>query len=140
MEESKYSFGPDRGEPAVGCRMIAGDRRLDRRYDLRLTVRWKLVRGKRILETGKGTTLDLSSSGVLFETDRQLPSGGNIELSICWPVLLHNVAPLQLVISGRVVRVAGSRTAIRMTQHEFRTSRPNPERDSAMGSGQLLSP
>jgi len=37
----------------------------------------------------------------MFETDRELPSGLNIELSIAWPVLLHNVAPLQLVVAGR---------------------------------------
>ena len=44
-----------------------------------------------------------------------------MELSISWPVLLHNVAPLQLVVCGRIVRSDGKRTAIRMVQHEFRT-------------------
>jgi hypothetical protein len=43
-------------------------------------------------------------------------------LSISWPVLLHNVAPLQLVVYGRIVRSDGNRTAIRMVQHEFRTA------------------
>jgi hypothetical protein len=100
---------------------IAGDRRGDRRYEIRLEARWKLVRRRRVLESGSGRTLDFSSGGVLFEPGRRLPIGLNVELSVSWPVLLHNVAPLQLVVSGRIVRSDGNRAAIRMIQHEFRT-------------------
>jgi len=100
---------------------IGGERRADRRYDINLTVRWKLIRRRRVLDSGTGKTVDLSSGGLLIETDRELPSGLNIELSIAWPVLLHNVAPLQLVVAGRVVRAAGQRVGVRMVQHEFRT-------------------
>ena len=100
---------------------IGGERRSDRRYDLALNVRWKLIRRRRVLDSGTGTTVDVSSGGLLFQTDRELPSGLNIELSIAWPVLLHNVAPLQLVVAGRVVRTTGQRVGVRMTQHEFRT-------------------
>jgi hypothetical protein len=100
---------------------ISGDRRLDRRYNIHLEVRWKLIRRRRILETGVGRTVDLSSGGIMFDAGRTLPVGLNVELSISWPVLLHNEAPLQLVVSGRIVRTHGSRTAIQMVQHEFRT-------------------
>src|SRR5579864_6020261 len=113
---------------------IAGDRRSDRRYDITLELRWKLVRRRRVLDTGTGTTLDLSSGGILFESERQLPAGGVVELSISWPVLLHNVAPLQLVVTGRVVRAAGRRAAIRMSQHEFRTARTSGDNRSAMAA------
>src|SRR5579872_3598224 len=99
---------------------IGGDRRTDRRYDLRLDLKWKLIRRRRILESGTGETVDFSSGGVLFQTDRSMPVGLNVELSISWPVLLHNVAQLQLVVSGRIVRSHGMRTAIQMSQHEFR--------------------
>ena len=105
----------------MAAEKIGGERRGDRRYDLSLNVRWKLIRRRRVLEMGAGMTIDLSSGGILLETDRQLPIGLNVELSISWPVLLHNVAPLQLVVIGRVVRAAGQRVAIRMAQHEFRT-------------------
>lgn len=101
--------------------VIAGDRRSDRRYELRLEVRWKLIRRRRVLETGTGETINFSSGGVLFQAERTMPVGLNVELSIGWPVLLHNVAPLQLVVSGKIVRSSGNRTAIQMTQHEFRT-------------------
>lgn len=108
-------------EEAEAGDKIGGERRSDRRYDLNLNVHWKLIRRRRVLETGTGQTVDVSSGGLLFETDRQLPPGMNIELSISWPVLLHNMAPLQLVVAGRVVRTVGQRVGVRMTQHEFRT-------------------
>jgi hypothetical protein len=101
---------------------IAGERRADRRYALLLDVKWKLVRRRRVLETGTGRTLDLSSSGILLDAGRQLPEGLNLELSVAWPVLLHNVAPLQLCVVGRIVRSDGRLAAIQMVQHEFRTA------------------
>jgi PilZ domain len=100
---------------------IAGERRGDRRYGIQLDLKWKLVRRRRVLDTGTGRTLDLSSSGVLFNAGRALPEGLNVELSIAWPVLLHNVAPLQLTVAGRIVRCEGRIIAVQMVQHEFRT-------------------
>jgi hypothetical protein len=101
---------------------IGGERRLDRRYGIQLDLRWKLIRRRRVLETGTGHTIDLSSGGIHFETDRPLPTGLNVELSIAWPAMLQNMAPLQLVVSGKVVRSDGRRTAIQKHQHEFRTA------------------
>jgi hypothetical protein len=110
---------PEPSKPTDG---IYGDRRFDRRYEIALDLRWKLVRRRKVLEAGTGTTVDMSSGGILFDAGRQLPVGLNVELWISWPALLHNVAPMQLVASGRIVRTHGSRTAIQMIQHEFRTA------------------
>ena len=100
---------------------IAGDRRDDRRYEVTLDLRWKLVRRRKVLHTGEGQTVDLSSGGILFDARRPLPVGLDVELSIAWPILLNNTAPMQLVITGRIVRCTGNTVAIRMVQHEFRT-------------------
>ncbi len=100
---------------------IAGDRRFDRRYRIELELRWKLIRRRKIRDAGSGHTVDLSSGGILFDAHRVLPVGMNVELSISWPVLLHNVAPMQLFVTGRVLRSSGTHAAIQMTQHEFRT-------------------
>src|SRR4051812_4237090 len=86
---------------------INGDRRYDRRYGIALELKWKLVRRRKVLDTGTGSTLDLSSGGILFDAGRQLPVGLNVELSIAWPALLHNTAPMQLVVAGRIVRTNG---------------------------------
>jgi hypothetical protein len=101
---------------------INGDRREDRRYRIHLDLRWKLIRRRRVLESGVGQTVDLSSGGILFDAGRQLPVGLNVELAISWPVLLRNEAPMQLIVSGRIVRNVHNRTAVSMFQHEFRTS------------------
>ena len=117
---------------------IRGDRRSDRRYEIALDVRWKLIRRRRVLDAGVGATLDLSSGGILFEAERALPTTGNVELSIAWPVLLHNVSPMQLFVTGKIVRAAGRRIAIRMSQHEFRTLRVAAEANGAVSAGPVL--
>ena len=115
---------------------IAGNRREDRRYDLKLDLRWKLIRRQRLIDSGSGTSVDLSSGGILFDAGRPLPPGLNVELSISWPVLLNNTAPLQLICSGRIVRATGNRAAVQMVQHEFRTkSQAAEQRTSNSGNG-----
>jgi hypothetical protein len=100
---------------------IGGERRSDRRYEISLEMRWKVLRRKRTLDSGLGRTIDLSSGGILFEAGRKLPVGLKVQLSIAWPVLLHNASPLQLTVAGRIVRSDSMRAAIQIIQHEFRT-------------------
>jgi len=109
-------------EEAEKVDTINGERRQDRRYGIHLDLRWKLIRRRRVLDTGTGQTIDLSSGGILFDPGRQLPVGLNVELAISWPVLLRNEAPMQLIVSGRIVRAGQNRVAVSMAQHEFRTS------------------
>jgi len=122
------------GKPAAEADAIAGDRRQDRRYQLNLELKWKLIRRRRVLDTGTGQTIDLSSGGILFDAGRHLPEGLNVELSIAWPVLLHNVAPMQLVATGRIVRSAGRQVALQTVQHEFRTIGISSEQRNAMAT------
>lgn len=100
---------------------IGGERREDRRYDLKLDLRWKLLRRRRIIDNGVGHTIDLSRGGVRFFAGRDLPVGFHIDLSIAWPARLHNVAPMLLAVKGKVVRSNAGWAAIRTTAHEFRT-------------------
>jgi hypothetical protein len=120
---------------------MAPQRRRDRRYALQLDLRWKLVRRRRVLETGTGYTLDLSSSGILLDVGRHLPAGLNLELSVSWPVLHQNVSPLHLSVLGRIVRTDGHLAAIQMVQHELRTAGMDADLQGApagvsSGSGQ----
>ena len=110
------------GKPIDGSDTIGGERRKDRRYHLQLELKWKLIRRRRLLDTGTGRTIDVSSGGIRFDAGRQLPEGLNVELSISWPVLLRNVASMQLVTSGKIVRCDGREVAMQTVQHEFRTA------------------
>lgn len=98
-----------------------GDRRSWRRYRVALALRWKLLLGSSGLESGTGVTLDLSSHGMLFQTDGEIRPGVGIEVSVAWPVLLSNLARLQLLMAGEVVRTASGCVAVRIRHHEFRT-------------------
>jgi len=98
---------------------INGDRRSDRRYDVALELRWTLHTGRKAVEVGTGTTVDLSSGGILMHADRSLPVGKKVELSISWPVHAPNIPSMRLVVSGVVVRAQGRWTAVRTTQREF---------------------
>lgn len=112
---------------------INGDRRRDRRYRINLDLKWKLIRRRRVLDTGVGQTVDLSSGGILFDPGRALPVGLNVELAISWPVLLRNEAPMQLIVSGRIVRATQNTIAVAMVQHEFRTSGSLDQRGKSNG-------
>jgi hypothetical protein len=106
---------------------ISGERRDDRRYEMKLELRWKLVRRRRVIDSGVGFTLDLSRGGVRFHASRDMPVGLNVELAIAWPARLHNVAPMQLSIQGKILRSADGWAAIRTAQFEFRTLGVQPE-------------
>lgn len=98
----------------------AGDRRRDRRYEIQLDLCWKLIYRCRVLETGTGRTIDLSNGGIHYATERRFPAGLNVELSIALPAVAGDAAPRHLVVSGKIVRSDGGRTAIRKRQAQFR--------------------
>jgi hypothetical protein len=120
---------------------ISGERRLNRRYRIVLELGWTVFARGKVLLSGTGTTIDLSSGGILFQAGTQLPIGRKAILSVSWPVLLDNSRPIQLVVSGVIVRAGANRSALRTIQHEFRTaavassSLSAPRRPWAVGSG-----
>jgi hypothetical protein len=122
---------------------IGGDRRHNKRYGVQLPLRWKLVRRRRTIDSGTGYTIDMSSGGILFEAGADLTAGLNVELSIAWPMLLRNQTPLQLLVTGRIVRSSDRCAAIRTVTHEFHTVAVPAERRGVLanfdkGSGVLI--
>jgi hypothetical protein len=97
------------------------ERRGKRRFKIEQEVRYKLLYGTRIAETGTGRTLNVSSNGVWFTTDRMLSPGLPVELAMNWPALLNDVCPMKLMIYGCVMRSTESAAAISIERYEFRT-------------------
>jgi hypothetical protein len=97
------------------------DRRSDRRYPIDAELVYQLVRHGQAVETGHGRTLNVSSSGILFEAACALPRGAPIELSIAWPARLGDVVALKLCVTGRTVRCQNNCTAVLIQRHIFRT-------------------
>jgi hypothetical protein len=69
---------------------------------------------------GQGSTVDISSSGVLILVPQKLPTGRRIELFIEWPAKLDGRIALQLVVNGTIVRSTARTAAIAIATHEFR--------------------
>ena len=99
------------------------NRRDTDRFAIEREVRFKVLNRKGGDETGIGKTINLSSNGVLFTTDRRVVTGKNVEVSISWPAQLNSTIPLKLVARGRVVRSEDGSAAVEIQHSEFRTSK-----------------
>ena len=99
------------------------DRRSADRFPIEREVRYKVLSRKSSTEgeSGVGVTVNMSSNGVLFTTDRYLLPGRRLEVSISWPAQLNSKIALKLVARGRVVRSEEGKAAIEIHQYEFRT-------------------
>src|SRR5450432_130667 len=100
----------------------ARERRSKRRFPIDQEVKYKMLYGQRIAETGTGRTMNLSSGGVWFTTENMLTCGMPVELSLSWPVLLNDSCPMKLMIYGCVVRSNEKGAAVAIERYEFRTS------------------
>jgi c-di-GMP-binding flagellar brake protein YcgR len=98
------------------------DLRRHRRYPIALDIQYKWSIS-RLEQMGSGTTLNISSGGVLFRSTRPLPTRCSVEMALTWPFSLNDCA-LKLVMKGRVVRSDDRSTAVQVTHYEFRTAGP----------------
>jgi hypothetical protein len=100
------------------------ERRSADRFPIQREVRFKIL-SKRTAgepEEGVGTTINISSNGVLFTTDQVLAPGRRLELAISWPAELDNRCQLKLIARGRVARQEQGQAAVEIQQYEFRTA------------------
>ena len=84
-------------------------------------VRYRVLNKRGGDEAGEGSTVNMSSSGILFTSKHLLLPGRRLELAINWPAQLNNQVPLKLVARGRVVRCEEGTAALEIQQYEFRT-------------------
>lgn len=108
-------------EDSVRASKDKNERRSSDRFPIERDVRFRILSKKATDEAGTGKTVNMSSSGVLFTSDKILLPGKRLEISVSWPAQLDNVCPLKLVARGRVVRSESGTTAIEIQQYEFRT-------------------
>jgi hypothetical protein len=118
-EESKLA-GDQMNEPKVQ-KNGERERRTKRRFGIEQEVRYKMLYGQRIAETGAGKTMNISSGGVWFTTENLLTAGMPVELSMNWPVLLNDSCPMKLMIYGCVIRSNDKGAAVAIERYEFRT-------------------
>jgi|SRR5215469_2371589 len=101
------------------------ERRTKHRFPMQREVRFKIFEGDRVIMTGTGQSINLSSSGVVFETANKVgvpaAPGTLVELSISWPILLEETCLMRLVTFGQVVRTRQQLMACTIERYEFRT-------------------
>lgn len=91
------------------------ERRAAPRFPLKLQLQYQIKR-----TAGVGTTVNISSCGVLFTAQHEIPVGMRLELSLDWPVRPEASTGLQLRLLGRVVRASGYQAALKVARYEFR--------------------
>jgi hypothetical protein len=95
----------------------------DHWYPLEAKLNYCMVRGREVRE-GRGTTLAMSSSGVVFKSKDTIPAGSKIEVWLDWPIRLDNAIALHLHINGQTLRSENRQTAVRVLGYEFCPSTP----------------
>jgi len=99
---------------------ISIDRRIGRRYNLHLTLHYRVARRGLPPISGLGTTRDVSSNGLSFQCRRSLPPEAHVDLTIEWPAGRRDGGPMELHVTGHIVRSDGGKIAVRMSSHKFR--------------------
>jgi hypothetical protein len=97
------------------------DRRTKRRFGIAQGLRYRLLYGNHVPQSGTGQTVNISSSGVCFTTEGPIGAGLPVELSMSWPARLNNVCPMKLMIYGYVVRSDDESAVLQIERYEFRT-------------------
>jgi hypothetical protein len=102
------------------------DRRSAKRYGIFCELDYSILALDHA-EFGSGTTVNMSSSGLLLDTDHLLSPGQKIELQVRWPAKLDGRVSLKLVVFGEVIRVRTERAiqaGVRIDRYQFRTVSP----------------
>ena len=98
------------------------DRRENRRYEIRLPLHYRVSQKGSMPRCGSGTTCDLSTGGLSFRCRRTLPVGTHIEMTVDWPPRFGDIYPIDLVMTGFIVRSTGGRIGVRVSSRRFRVN------------------
>jgi hypothetical protein len=103
------------------------DRREKRRYVLHLPIHYRVAERGAMPCSGTGTTCELSSSGLSFRCRRTLPVGAHVELLLDWPSRYSDMYPVELQMTGFIMRTERGRVGVRVNSHKFRVDQAAQE-------------
>jgi len=110
------------------------ERRARLRFPFELRVRFRSL-GQAYPVAGVGWIRNMSSGGVLVTYQHEICAGTPLELNIDWPPRLDGRIPLQLVVTGTVVRSELFGFAVGLERYNFRIARtPNLPADESIRS------
>jgi len=140
MSHSPANWASDSG-------VTSFERRFRQRFPSNLELRFTVNNGGRSSICGRGTVVNISSSGVAFRTETALLPDMNIHAKMEWPVALSGDCLLRVAMEGRIVRVETGLAVMSIHGHQFRTggrrmpanSRPEPPNRGSRTPGGLRS-
>jgi hypothetical protein len=104
-------------QPSVGS--ANSERRSRNRYPIARQLTFTVWAGKAPVLSGAGTSINVSSTGMLFRSTGRLRPAEYVTAAVDWPLLSGDGERLVLVVSGPVVRTHGSRMAMSISRHEL---------------------
>jgi hypothetical protein len=90
-----------------------------RGFDVRLPLRYVVLRKDMPPITGTGESINVSRTGMVFRSDGRLQEGEAIITALDWPAQAPDGEPLFLVLFGSVIRTKRSLIATAMQRHRF---------------------
>lgn len=117
-------------------RGIGEGRRRATRYDLRLKMRYAIVRHGVEPVTRTGESVNVSVTGLLFRAETRVFMGDSVVAVLDWPVAAPNNEPLHLVVTGYVVRARRATIAMSIASKRLlRASKVDPRFELLLGGG-----
>jgi PilZ domain-containing protein len=107
------------------------ERRQRQRYSIEFDVEFAIVKHGKILGTGSGTTRDVSTGGMYFESSQEppVPVGSVIHVVAKWPVRFQRTIPVDWIVDGVIARSDDRGMAVEiLKQHFERRARTTAER------------
>ena len=98
----------------------AKEQRSGCRFPIRAGLRYQVFKDGSVIKSGIGQSINLSSTGILFDSLDELAAGWHVQLTIDWPARIDNRIALTFHVLGQIVRVSGRLTAATIVKHEFR--------------------
>jgi len=94
------------------------ERRAHPRYPVRFPVRYLIRSGKLASVSGEGTTINISSTGMLFRSTKRLGHAERVVATVEWPSTADG-KPVILLFHGHVVWMKGSQIAMNISHYGF---------------------
>lgn len=110
--------------------------RSSRRFPISMSLEYQLNSSHKASAKGwgRGMTINLSSSGVLFESQQVLPVGRRLNLFLDWPVRRDYQVDMVLFILGRIVHRSGTSVGVEILKYEFRAGSVGRNPDTPLHS------
>ena len=89
----------------------------DRLYPVELDFHYQMVSGRKVVDAGRGRTVSISSTTVLFKADHDISAGWSTEAMIEWPVRLDDSLPLRLHLHGETIPCEHGFSRIRISSY-----------------------